>query len=367
MSARLTLGGRARRCGFTLVELLVVMAVISILATLLMPAVLKGMTGSRMAQCMSNLKQIGQTYQQYVTAWDSWLIVAGNYDNMHDKEDPILEAPWLDDWNRAWEADPDAARNFPYWYESIQPYAVPGITPDELKKEYEKMYGTSDRPTYEDGLPKWKKYVMAKLCRLFACPEWAYNYIGYGYNYVAPFGNPSCYGDGDGQVSKFRWPYRGNYKNYPCKSDNGHRWMIPILWYSRSVRQGVITTPSQQILMCDVGFVANAYHDVARTDPTHPSEWIDKNKFNFQGYVRFPLNTTTMDGLCYQTSRFWPMPRHGNRVCCLFFDGSVSSAPIMDVVGPRWGDPHCMFDNIPPSKPPVSALAEHVELDNDGL
>jgi prepilin-type N-terminal cleavage/methylation domain-containing protein len=66
MSSEVQTRDRPRACGFTLVELLVVVAVLAILAAMLLPALARGRQRSSQAECLSNLKQLGQALQMYV-------------------------------------------------------------------------------------------------------------------------------------------------------------------------------------------------------------------------------------------------------------------------------------------------------------
>ncbi len=79
--------GLERIAAFTLVELLVAIAIIAVLAALLLPAFGKGKESARSAACLGNLHQIGLALQLYVDENHNHLPV------MYDAPDPSNAPP----------------------------------------------------------------------------------------------------------------------------------------------------------------------------------------------------------------------------------------------------------------------------------
>lgn len=66
------------RRAFTLIELIVVIAIISILASILFPVFARARANARKAACMSNLKQVGLAAMMYVQDYDERYPIANN-------------------------------------------------------------------------------------------------------------------------------------------------------------------------------------------------------------------------------------------------------------------------------------------------
>jgi prepilin-type N-terminal cleavage/methylation domain-containing protein/prepilin-type processing-associated H-X9-DG protein len=84
----------ADRCAFTLVELLVVIAVIGVLVTMLVPAVNLARESSRKAACQSNLRQFGLGMQVYADQKNG-LYCSGAFDWLRDGS--VTDLGWVAD------------------------------------------------------------------------------------------------------------------------------------------------------------------------------------------------------------------------------------------------------------------------------
>jgi len=71
----------AKHRGFSLVELLVVITIISLLAGLLLPALEKALGSARQVACVNNLKQLGTALHMYAGDYGDYLPGSCNWHN----------------------------------------------------------------------------------------------------------------------------------------------------------------------------------------------------------------------------------------------------------------------------------------------
>lgn len=78
----------SRRKSFTLIELLIVIAIIAILAALLLPALNQARSKAKSIKCVGSLKQLGSAEQIYSADNDSWSVLT------------LCADPWGLEWNK---------------------------------------------------------------------------------------------------------------------------------------------------------------------------------------------------------------------------------------------------------------------------
>jgi len=145
--------------GFTLVELLVVISVIAILASLVMPALQTANAKAKESKCISNLRQISQgfglyriTYRDFmpspcflnrdtIVTDDASMNLPANYDFIPDPADP--------------EPDPDKKRGWDSWRGRLLPYI--GNASDSRDERYAIMKCPSVR-TFTIGATSFRSF-----------------------------------------------------------------------------------------------------------------------------------------------------------------------------------------------------------------
>ncbi|MFW6163520.1 MAG: type II secretion system protein [Planctomycetota bacterium] len=153
-----------------------------------------------------------------------------------------------------------------------------------------------------DGhFPWWYDSIVAEVQhpKIVVCPAKPQTRLGYGYNvrFADPIGD------------KHLWN-----QTYPIN---------------------IVKQASATIAFGDTGNVYNW--------DTHPPElWEEDNRMPVDAKLRFPYrdNDSLWTSLCGRL-----MPRHVAMANCLMFDGGVQSHRVEDVLGHKYGEGGCLFDN----------------------
>jgi len=117
---------------FSLTEMLVVMAIITVICTLLFPVVIKGIDRGKQSQCISNLRQIGQAVVIYTQDWGGDLPQAKRFTDVRDPDSIVFAlSNYID--NPQVYICPSADKRFRDWYGISYVYNIEGYQSDSIE------------------------------------------------------------------------------------------------------------------------------------------------------------------------------------------------------------------------------------------
>ncbi|MCM8771585.1 MAG: DUF1559 domain-containing protein [Candidatus Omnitrophica bacterium] len=146
----MTIERKIKSNGFVLIELLVVVMIVSILSSLILPALSKARERARQAVCMNNLKQIYIAFSMYTDDYEGFFPAY---------QDPFPEGYWL--WmGRGWRI-----LIGPYFV-NINPYSY-----DKIKKRFSRPKDIFHCPSDKTAPTKWESTSYGYSMSFYHSPE----------------------------------------------------------------------------------------------------------------------------------------------------------------------------------------------------
>lgn len=145
----------SRRAAFSLPEILVVLAIVSLLAALLFPAFQTARGMARQAACVSNLRQIGMGFAMYQQNYDS------RYPIAVDPVDRFLQARWR-------QKQPEFGNEvpkLPLVSQVLEPYAKASLFQCPADAGFEYPDNSFSRPKMDAFPTCWEKFGMSYFYR----------------------------------------------------------------------------------------------------------------------------------------------------------------------------------------------------------
>src|SRR2546425_480771 len=101
------------QAGFTLVELLVVVAVIGVISAIAMPNLLNALDKAKQKKSMSDMRTIGAAVEAYATDTAAYPVNVSGWTSLKTYVDPyfIKSPPDADGWSNGWDASTTANGN----------------------------------------------------------------------------------------------------------------------------------------------------------------------------------------------------------------------------------------------------------------
>ena len=198
----------SQKCGFTLVELLVVITIIALLITILLPSLSSARESARGAKCLSNLKNFGSGFEVYANQTRNQQRTSSAFD--HRRDGDVREWGWVADLINLGISNPGKAlcpSNRYQISEKVSDYTGAAQTGSDNPNRWKENGGIATVPIInpisnpEEAAEMWDKGYNSNYATTWHFSRGDPTALdGYGSN-GDPTDPSKCPGDGDGPLN----------------------------------------------------------------------------------------------------------------------------------------------------------------------